>query len=1757
MQNISKKVGSCILVATLTLTNFNIPTVFAQENEQNSSETVESQTETQQNTDQTTEQTTDVTQESTTSTVTTENNNDEGPSNTTNVSDYITQDPTTLNKPTITEHTDVDEVLTESTIQSKEVETRLILTCTGVPENYHGASKIDHYDDIYILHYLTKDIADKAYESFVKEGYTVDKDTNIDAITEEEKPDETVKEDVTDTEITETIEDTSQDEIMTVEEKPVEEHKTIVAIIDTGISDVTNDEVFKDRIIEGTSVISDSYVDDNGHGTTMAKIIAEETAGNNINILPIKALDKDGKGTVLSIALAIKYAKEHGADVINLSLAGIGQSNILTNAINNCYNNGITVVTAAGNDGSDAMEYMPGNVDTSINVSATYQDEAGEIKISPYSNTGNNIDFAANGIYKIQIIKEEGTIDAAVYGTSIAASYVTAYVALLKQINSTVNDVVEPVSETDVYESLKASAQDLGEEGFDKEYGYGYLTKENLQFKKSDTEDEKKDTDLPEDCLDGKQFVIEAGKKSIFIDQNHWWGFNNDSDWNAGSFDNSNNGSPAQGLNAAMNWFHAYGYTELEVFVMGNIQTTDTVFIPCNMKLTMYGASIFSAGQKTWQRIGTGVGDAVLTGITSDKDNNSYGVISGDITTCELHTMNIWDNTSTQASFGDCPGAVSAPCIYAEDSSFYSYNHWWSVGLSNGTFIRCTFDNTWGAGNKGAIASWRNLTCRNCTFAGNANVSLSRAITYCGIRTEDTGDLRGQMIVDGCTINNYGGWNTAIGAAGDVSITNTTINTNTNDGDEDVAIIYGGGDIRTNGTQQACTISGCNINSAKVEGIRIDINDTRNGIANATISNNTIHGNGTAVQINAGTTTLAGNNIYSNQYGIVNKSTVHLNSGNTYSNAQIGILNYATLYMYNGAVYSNTQGVWGAGSSWTDIRGGEIYSNNNEGLVGQDTSTLVVRGGNIRNNKYRGIYMNGNILYLQGGNIYSNGISGVTAYRGTSHVYYEAGHSPNIYSNISYGIKTEGPATINISNGVIYNNNNADTNWATGCGIRNDGGTINISGGDIRDNGWGNVWNNSGTLNISGGTIREIANTYKIASYGVWNNGTSSITGGDFYGYTQKNGGSAAAIKNCGTMTINNANIALHNSYNGLETGGGTTNLYNAKIYSNTDGVTIGANSTMNIYNGSIYSNNRYGIINHGNTTYSGGSTGQNTSYDVYQNGTYKMSGSASAYTKGVYLASGKTIDITGALTCADGAIPVTIAVPDNTVGRLVATCSYNRSQAASDAMIKKFSLQTKTTRTVAPDGKTFRKAALRSGNGTNGSIGTIILSQEQYVTFDPNIKSSKIKCTIPDTEMFYWKENPYIPTGKISKAFVNGTELKSLSNVGWNTNNTGDYNTGEYHPNTGAFTLNTRYGEDVVLYGVWDTDMNILFDGNDQTEGDNFTIEHFSRKSILPTNRPPFTKTTIIQKYDESQKKDVDKEVPNSFQGWSFRKNTMYKDADCYKVGSSIRTDQILINEINNDKVIIDKNGNVTVTSYVVWDMYPVIYAPYKYFNIDEINNGILTVDELLRVATVKDKEDGDEDNTNKNDKIKLEIVDFDEKDVSSFTSLGDLGYCTVTYKATDGAGNISYDTTRVYVCANDIVKGDHESDNYFYNRHITEEFYKAGLKADKNTSSHDVGGFYENSVWYNNSEYQKALETAFTNLNNDTPIMTYTFGLDDIKASHAFVDQYGIGNITNKDGLKKWITEFKNNQKVYDENTEKYLTQKAKLRVSVYADK
>lgn len=209
---------------------------------------------------------------------------------------------------------------------------------------------------------------------------------------------------------------------------------TIVAVLDTGIDYEHKDlagnmwvnvgEVPKDGkdndgngfvddvfgyIFNGAASRGDPMDDDtaDAHGTHVAGIIG--AVGNNgrgisgvnwrVRLMAVKVLHgPDGEGTVADIEAGIHYAVNNGAQVINMSLSMAGYSKTLAAAIRYADDNGVLVVSAAGNDGLDLTDRdeSPATLRIPNNISVAAIIQSG--RLADYSNYGRvTVDVAAPG----------------------------------------------------------------------------------------------------------------------------------------------------------------------------------------------------------------------------------------------------------------------------------------------------------------------------------------------------------------------------------------------------------------------------------------------------------------------------------------------------------------------------------------------------------------------------------------------------------------------------------------------------------------------------------------------------------------------------------------------------------------------------------------------------------------------------------------------------------------------------------------------------------------------------------------------------------------------------------------------------------------------------------------------------------------------------------------------------------------------------------------------------------------------------------------------------------------------------------------------------------------------------------------------------------------------------------------------------------------------------------------------------------------
>jgi thermitase len=172
-----------------------------------------------------------------------------------------------------------------------------------------------------------------------------------------------------------------------------------VAVLDTGVA-TDNDDIAANVVLHANFSTAATGEDNYGHGTHVAGIIAATKDADGVSgvcpdcsILDGKVINDSGSGSTSSIVNGINWAVENGAKVINMSLGQRVPSLALEDAVNNAWNNGVVIVAAAGNAGTEAPMY-PAAYPNVIAVAATDNNDAK----APFSTYGGWVDVAAPGV---------------------------------------------------------------------------------------------------------------------------------------------------------------------------------------------------------------------------------------------------------------------------------------------------------------------------------------------------------------------------------------------------------------------------------------------------------------------------------------------------------------------------------------------------------------------------------------------------------------------------------------------------------------------------------------------------------------------------------------------------------------------------------------------------------------------------------------------------------------------------------------------------------------------------------------------------------------------------------------------------------------------------------------------------------------------------------------------------------------------------------------------------------------------------------------------------------------------------------------------------------------------------------------------------------------------------------------------------------------------------------------------------------------
>ncbi|MGW1612388.1 type VII secretion-associated serine protease mycosin [Streptomyces sp. NPDC002285] len=253
-----------------------------------------------------------------------------------------------------------------------------------------------------------------------------------------------------------------------------------VAVVDSGVDGGHPD--LTGQVLEGKDFTDGGNAQEDvlGHGTKMASLIAGHGHGSGnssgviglapkAKILPLRTLQTNSDRNLDETwGAAVRYAVDHGAKVINLSIANDGGKTLSAgrDAIAYAQTHDVVVVAGSGNDGSSTVS-EPGALPGVISVGAV--DE--KANLWEDSNTGKGLTLTAPGT---EIVGANPTMSNGYgvgSGTSDATAYVSAAAALVrsKYPDLSAGQVINRLIKTATF------AHHKGLKAPDEEYGYGIV----------------------------------------------------------------------------------------------------------------------------------------------------------------------------------------------------------------------------------------------------------------------------------------------------------------------------------------------------------------------------------------------------------------------------------------------------------------------------------------------------------------------------------------------------------------------------------------------------------------------------------------------------------------------------------------------------------------------------------------------------------------------------------------------------------------------------------------------------------------------------------------------------------------------------------------------------------------------------------------------------------------------------------------------------------------------------------------------------------------------------------------------------------------------------------------------------------------------------------------------------------------------------------------------------------------------------------
>jgi serine protease len=267
-----------------------------------------------------------------------------------------------------------------------------------------------------------------------------------------------------------------------------------VAVLDTGVAYRSSGSRFRrspdfssGQFVKGYDFVDDDPLplDENGHGTHIAGTIGEKTNNGvgltglafRAKLMPVRVLDKQGRGRADEIARGIRFAVAQGADVINMSFNFACERTVpgIDEALRQAYRQGVVTVASVGNLGSEGCVAPPATGPHAIGVGGSTEGGC----LGRYSLAGKWVDLLAPGggppvpdcpsvsasaIYQVTLAGSTRRFGepSSYAGTSMAAAHVSGVAAMILASGTLAAKAKKKGRVAAVTQRLRATARDLG-----------------------------------------------------------------------------------------------------------------------------------------------------------------------------------------------------------------------------------------------------------------------------------------------------------------------------------------------------------------------------------------------------------------------------------------------------------------------------------------------------------------------------------------------------------------------------------------------------------------------------------------------------------------------------------------------------------------------------------------------------------------------------------------------------------------------------------------------------------------------------------------------------------------------------------------------------------------------------------------------------------------------------------------------------------------------------------------------------------------------------------------------------------------------------------------------------------------------------------------------------------------------------------------------------------------------------------------------